>query len=377
MSEDWQATVFHDYFAIRGGGERLVLTLAEALDAEIVCGYRTADTFDAAMFPASLRDLNLPQSLRRPGLRPLALSARFARERSRAAQGKLRIFSGVAAPLAAPKRAHGACNIFYCHTPPRFLFDQRAHFVDALPAAQRLAAIPLLAAYERAYRHAIARMDVIVANSENTRARIRQYLDRDSIVVHPPCDTERFIWRGQKDYFLSTARLAPLKRVDRIVTAFRDMPDKNLVVVSGGSELPALRRLAAGARNIDIRGWVAEDELHALIGNAIATIYLAEDEDFGMSPVESMAAGKPVIGVSEGGLLETVIPEETGILVPAGAAVADLADAVGRLTPARALAMRSACEARAAHFSREKFIDAMKAVIRNCADGLHAANGRQ
>lgn len=375
MERDERIALFHDYFAIRGGGERLVLTLAEALDAELVYGYRTSETFDAVMFPPMVRDLSLPEILRRPGLRPLSLARRFARERAWASRRTVRIFSGVAAPMAAPEKRPGTCNIFYCHTPPRFLFDQRAHFIGALSPARRVAARPALAAFERTYRRAVSRMDVIVANSATTQARIRAFLGRESVIVHPPCDTDRFVWRGQGDYYLSTARLDPLKRVDRAVAAFREMPDKKLVVVSGGPELPALQRLAGDATNIDIRGWVGEEELSSLVGNAIATIYLATDEDFGMSPVESMAAGKPVIGVAEGGLLETVIPGATGVLLSAGAAVPDLVEAVNGMTPLRASEMRAACEARAAQFSRAKFVDAMKGVIRDCPGTASAVPG--
>ena len=100
--------------------------------------------------------------------------------------------------------------------------------------------------------------------------------------------------------------------------------------------------------------------MRSLIGGAIATIYVAQDEDFGMSPVESMAAGKPVIGVAEGGLLETVLPGETGTLLPSAFSAGDLAAAIAQLSPARAAAMRRAAEVRAAFFSRARFIDGIK-----------------
>jgi glycosyltransferase involved in cell wall biosynthesis len=108
---------------------------------------------------------------------------------------------------------------------------------------------------------------------------------------------------------------------------------------------------------------VSDEALLDLVGNAIATIYLPRDEDFGMSPVESMAAGKPVIGVAEGGLLETIAQGETGILLPPDFSDEDLIDAVRQMTAERALAMRSSCEVRARNFTREKFVSAMREVI--------------
>lgn len=356
--------LFHDYFAIRGGGERLVLVLARELDGcTLVHGYRTQDSYDGEAFPERSVSLDLPSPFRRSGLRVMALAAAFTRRRGWAASVPVRIFSGVAAPFAAPEKGKGGVNIFYCHTPPRFLFDQRDHFLAGQGAVRGLAAGVAMRRFEKGYRAAVRRMDVVVANSENTRARISRYLGRDSVVVPPPVDTDEFSWGGQGDYFLSTARLTPLKQVDRIVDAFLEMPDRKLVVVSGGEELEVLKRRAAGAPNITFRGWVDDAELRALVGNAIATIYLPRDEDFGMSPVESMAAGKPVIGVAEGGLLETVLPDETGVLLPPDFSNDQLKLAVAAMTPQRAAALRAACEARAQAFTREKFVAGMKAVI--------------
>ncbi|MBB4003057.1 glycosyltransferase [Aurantimonas endophytica] len=355
--------VVHDYFAIRGGGERLVLTLADAVGADLLFGYRSPESYDETMFPPGNRDLNLPMALRRPGLRAAALAARFAMERRRAARHGVRVFSGVAAPFAAPEAGSAGRNIFYCHTPPRFLYDQREHFSSMLGGPTGMLKKAGLAQFRRGFEAAVGRMDTIVANSETVRERIRSFLGRDSTVVYPPCDTKSFVWGGQQGYYLSTARLAGLKRVDRIVDAFRTMPDRQLVVASGGDELENLRRRAKDAPNITFLGWVEEDRLRRLIGEAIATIYVPVEEDFGMSPVESMAAGKPVIGVAEGGLRETIVDGETGILLPPGFRPADIADAVGRLSAPRAAAMRGACEARAEMFSEQRFIAGMRAVV--------------
>jgi glycosyltransferase involved in cell wall biosynthesis len=118
-------------------------------------------------------------------------------------------------------------------------------------------------------------------------------------------------------------------------------------------------------------GLVTEEKLRDLIGNAIATIYLPHNEDFGMSPVESMAAGKPVIGVREGGLMETVVHGKTGMLLSPEINREELIDAVSALTPARALQMRRACEERAQLFSQDLFLDKMRALCAgNTSPGL-------
>ncbi|MCO6187961.1 glycosyltransferase [Rhizobium sp. L1K21] len=354
--------VYHDYFAIRGGGERLVLTLANAFHFDLKCGYLTESSYDNEQFETDVESLELTPVLRRFGIRPIALSMLFSRQKKKAAQYRLRIFSGVAAPFAAPEASRGL-NVFYCHTPPRFLYDQRVHFLSRLPFAVRIFAAPVLRLFERRYRAAVTRMHVVVANSETTRLRISKFLGVESVVINPPVETSSFVWQPPQGYYLSTARLSPLKRVDLIVEAFRKMPDKRLIVVSGGEELKRLRELAAGATNIEFLGWVNDDLLFRLISEAIATIYLPKDEDFGMSPVESMAAGKPVIGVAEGGLLETIIDGETGLLLPPRFEIEDIVKAVNSLSEERALQMRDRCIQRSQDFTREKFLARMAEVL--------------
>lgn len=360
---DQSLAVFHDYFSIRGGGERLVLDLARALDAELFYGYRRGDSFPVEYFPAERFSLGSAPSNGLRGVATLVLKRRFSGQRERAARYAVRVFSGVTSLFAAPDVSGSGVNIFYCHTPPRFLYDQKDFFLKRTGLLRKLGMAIVGPRFQREYERAVSRMDVIVANSENIRKRIKTYLGRESVVVYPPVDTVGFCWGEQKGYYLSTARLTPLKRIRTIVEAFLTMPDRQLVVASGGEQEAELRALAAGAPNIRFTGWTEDAEIKGLVAGAIATIYIPIEEDFGMSPVESMAAGKPVIGVAEGGLLETIVPDETGILLPPDPSAGDVARAVGRLTPERAREMRDACEARAQLFTREHFLAGMRQVI--------------
>ena len=360
--------IVHDFFDIRGGGERLILEMANGLSAEgmqptLMYGWRSAESFGADHFPEHVIDAHYPKAWQSRGLRTLLLSWFFTRFRKRAQDFSIRIYSGICSVFVAPLRSGKSRNIFYCHTPPRFLYDQYDFHMQRSSLAKRIILTPVLAVYRLFYERCVGRMDLIIANSENIRKRIQKYLGRESVVVYPPCDASLFRWMGEGDYFLSTARHAPLKRVELIAEAFRRMPEKKLIIASSGENSEQVRAAAAGAPNIQFTGWTEENQMLSLIGNCLATVYIPIDEDFGMSPVESMAAGKPVIGVAEGGLLETVLEGETGFLAPARLTVENLMETVNKLTPETARGMRTACEKRAELFSATRFIAAMKKII--------------
>jgi len=352
------SVVLHDYFLQPEGGGRLALVLARGLGMDLECGFvAPGHPFFAEPFPGRITELGVRTRL------PLAMQWSLARafmHRTEYLKGMdLAVYSGSYAPLAA--LAGGARrNVCYCHTPPRFLYDRRDDFLRAAPAP----AWPLLRAFcswlRPRYEKAMARMDRIIANSENVRRRIRDFLGLEAEVVHPPCDVAGFRWIEAGDFFLSAARLDHLKRVDLVVQAFAGMPQQRLVVVSGGPDLGRLRHAASGLDNVEVRGVVSEAELRHLMGCCRATVYVPKDEDFGMTPVESMAAGKPVVGVAQGGLLETVLPGETGFLLEPDPTPAGLAKAVLGLTPERAAAMRPACEARARVFAEPVFLERMR-----------------
>ena len=175
----------------------------------------------------------------------------------------------------------------------------------------------------------------------------------------PPVDIRRFQWQGDGDCYLSLAGLEDFKRVDELVRVFQLMPQYRLVVVSGGTESDRLKQLVDGATNITFTSWVSE-RITGFVCNARAAVYLPIDEDFGVSPVDALAAGKPVIGVAEGGLLETVVDGESGILIKGWPTPEKIRAAVARLESLNPPALRAVCELRAALFDENIFIEKMQ-----------------
>jgi glycosyltransferase involved in cell wall biosynthesis len=349
--------VLHDYFAAMEGGGRLSSLLARALPCDLGYGF-------ARRNHPFLDDIPNQRSLGLASIIPLwqqyKLARGFATKTKFLQTYQQVIYSGTYAPLAVAN--HPGRNILYCHTPPRFIYDQKEFYLQQLSTPLRPLLNKFIDYLQPRYEQAAAQMDVIIANSKNVQQRIRHYLQHHSQVIYPPCDTKAFTWHGQENYYISTARLDPLKRVELIIQAFTHLPQHNLIVVSGGSEWRKLSRLARNSPNIKLLGWVNEQQLHNLIGNAIASIYIPHDEDFGMSPVESQAAGKPVIGVAEGGLLETVMSGQTGILLPANFIVDDLIQAIISLDKNKANSMRKSCENNALRFDISQFIAKMQAI---------------
>jgi glycosyltransferase involved in cell wall biosynthesis len=362
--DDVRSVVLHDHFSFFGGGERVALALQSTLRADLLTGFVDGEHTRALLADRLSGIRAVATRLPVPLLRVSYLAATFRHLDLRGY--RVGVFAGMAAPFALLGRPP-PLSVVYCHTPPRYIFDQREHFQQLIPRALRPLGHLLLNDIERGYRRALRLADLVVANSRNIQQRLRDFLDTSSEIIYPPVPTRSLRWISPGEYYLSTARLDGLKRVDRIIDAFSRMPDKRLIVVSGGREERRLRERAASAPNIAFTGWVSDARLRELIGRCIATIYVPTDEDFGISPVESMAAGKPVIGVREGGLCETVLDGRTGWLLDPRLEIGDLIAAVRACTAERALAMRAACERQALLFSAEVFESRLLATLNRLA----------
>lgn len=219
--------------------------------------------------------------------------------------------SGPAKGVIAPPDTPHVC---YCHSPMRYLWDQY-HVYRANAGLLSKAMLPRLAHRLRSWDVTSAtRVDTFVANSTHVATRVEKYWRRDATVVHPPVPVEEFApvaadERG--DFYLWLGELAPYKRPDLAIEAFNRM-GKPFVMIGGPDA--TVRKLASGAKsNVKLLGKRPFDEVKGYMARAKALIFPGE-EDFGLVPVEAMAAGRPVIAFGRGGALDTVIDRETGLL---------------------------------------------------------------
>lgn len=214
------------------------------------------------------------------------------------------VISSSSAWAHAVRTAPGTLHVVYCHTPARWLYGKQY-----LGSSRRQAMLkPALGALRRWDRLAARRADLYVANSEEVRRRISRSYGIDAPVVHPPVDVDRFVPRPRGERLLVVSRLLPYKRIDAIVdTATR--AGIGLDVVGAGPALADLQRRAGPT--VAFHGRLPDRDVTALMQSCRA-LCLPGYEDFGITPVEAQAAGKPVVAFAAGGALETIEDGRTG-----------------------------------------------------------------
>jgi glycosyltransferase involved in cell wall biosynthesis len=210
--------------------------------------------------------------------------------------------------ITLPKTLH----ISYIHSPTRYLWSDTTRYVDELPYPKFLKwYAPHVLSRIRQWDYVAAqRPDILVANSRIVQQRIEKYYRRTSEIMYPPVDVQKFtVGAGAGGYFLTGGRLVTYKRFDLVVDAFNRLGLPLKIYGSG----PALKDLQFAAKpNIEFLGRVPDAQLPELYKNAVAFIN-PQEEDFGITAVEAMAAGRPVIAFKAGGALETVKPGVSGV----------------------------------------------------------------
>lgn len=222
------------------------------------------------------------------------------------------IISNKSAFCHGVRRSSGTLHICYCLTPTRFLWNYEEYVRrERIPWLMR-AFLPLFIDRLRIWDRAAAdRVDHFVAISQEVQERIKRFYGRDSTVIYPPVDIERFqLTNSPEDYFLVVSRLIPYKRIDIAIQAFNDLGLPLLIIGEGRDE----KRLKAMAGpKIKFLGRLPDGQLTYYLSRCRAVIFPGQ-EDFGLVPLEAMACGRPVIAYAGGGALETVVEGETGLL---------------------------------------------------------------
>jgi glycosyltransferase involved in cell wall biosynthesis len=212
------------------------------------------------------------------------------------------------------KTPEDAVHICYCHTPTRYLWTDSESYVRDLkyPFFVKAAIPPLLESLRSWDRESTDRVDHFIANSHIVEGRIKEYYHRESTVIYPPVSTaECYVSDTVGDYFLAGGRIAAYKRFDLIIDVFNRLGYKLKIFGTGPSWWDDIK--VDAKPNIEFLGRVTDAEKYKLYSEAKAFIH-PQVEDFGITPIESMASGRPVIAYNEGGATESVMAGKTGVL---------------------------------------------------------------
>ncbi|MFA6536296.1 MAG: glycosyltransferase [Candidatus Paceibacterota bacterium] len=258
-------------------------------------------------------------------------------------------------------------NLWYIFSPLNELWQFRNHVrEDLLSWWQR----PIFDAWVRFNRWLTIRYaksaDQMVSISENTRARVKKFYNQESEIIYPPTDISKYLNRPSENFWLSVNRLTRHKRIENQMGAFAKMPDERLVIVGsyekGSRQFESYKKYLEKIKpaNVEIINWATNEKLIDLYSRCKGFITTAKDEDFGMTPVEAMASGKPVVAIDEGGYRETVT-NGTGVLIN-NLEAETIVEAVRKINE-NPTAYREACLARAKIFSVAEFGSKIKRVI--------------
>jgi glycosyltransferase involved in cell wall biosynthesis len=310
-----RVAVVHEWLTIPGGSEDVVMELLEMFPAAELF----TSVYDPKPWPPIIgeRPIHASYLNRIPGakthypkLLPLMTKAYRSFDFSRFDL----ILSSSHACAKNIRTPPGALHVCYCHTPMRYAWDESLLEGEEIGRTTRLALPLMLRRLRRQDVEGAASPDVFVANSGHVAGRIRRYYGRTAEVVNPPVDVARLLTlpRDPGDHYLVFGRVVPYKRVELAVAACARL-GRHLKVAGDGRAMASVRAAADGHPRIELLGRVDDAERDALMGSARALLFPGE-EDFGIVPVESQAAGLPVIAYRVGGASESVLDGQTGVL---------------------------------------------------------------
>jgi len=310
-----KTALVHDWLVTLGGAEKVLEAIYEIYSAPIFTLVADRKSLKGTIFEKAKIYTSfiqkLPKAVKK--YRSYLLFFPLAIEQFDLSDYDVVISSNTCAAKGVLTKAN-QLHICYCHTPMRYAWDLYHQYLKETGLNKGLKGIiaKLILHYIRLWDYSTAnRVDYFITNSKWVARRIKKIYGRDSTVIYPPVDVDKFELQTDKEnFYLTTSRMVPYKKIDLIVEAFSQMPDKKLVVIGDGPDFKKVKSKAA--KNIELLGYQPFKVVKNYTQKAKAFIYAAE-EDFGIAPVEAQACGTPVIAYGKGGVTESVIDGKTGI----------------------------------------------------------------
>lgn len=354
-----KVAIVHDYLTQRGGAERVVLSMLKAFPGAPLY----TSLYDPEATFAAFRDADV-RTLRLDRLRPLRGRHRVALPLLAPAFSRLRVSADVVV-CSSSGWAHGTrvcgSKVVYCYAPARWLYQSRRYLGKNGGVARATLAVlrPYLVRWDR---RAAASANLYLTSSTAVRDQILAIYGIEAEVLPPPYTIDprgrtKRVEGLEPGFLLCVSRLLPYKNVDAVVAAFARLPESRLVVAGAGPESARLQTLAGG--NVRFLGPVSDDELRWLYANCLGVVS-ASYEDYGLTPLEAAAFGKPACVLRWGGFLDTVAEETSGVFFDR-VDVAEISEALDRL-----LAREwdsTAIKAHASAYSEDRFIERLRAIV--------------
>lgn len=371
LSEQPKIAIVHDYLNQYGGGERVLEALYELYPEATVY----TSIYDEKLMSSWLKIP--PKKIKTNFISKLPFHNYLSKHyfflyplafRFQNLEGADLIISTSSYASKFVKGKKESKHISYLHTVPRFLWGYDTELsryyrrpFDRLLAPLYAVLVPIFKFFlKRSDYSAAQKIDYLLVDSNEVKKRVKKHYGRDSEVIYPPVDVERFAKREgeekKEDYYIIVSRLGGYKKVDIAVLAFNKL-GKRLKVVGEGPQLPLLKKIAAP--NIEFFGRLSDTEVTRLLKGAKALVFPTL-EDFGIVPVEAMAAGVPVIAYGAGGALETVVEGKTGVFF-AEQTRESIIEAIKKFETMKI--DPQICIEQAKKFSKEVFKDKIKAFV--------------
>ncbi|GEA07037.1 mannosyltransferase [Alteromonas sp. KUL42] len=320
---------WYDHFLANGGAEQVSLQISQHLDITVHTAWA-----DPALFTSlnGHERINSHNHAFKQHKFPTWSLMSFYRSQKPRTDAPYWLLTGVFSPLMMINKPKHKIGVIYFHTFPSFVHETYEQLSASHGRLKALVFRGMCKLYTQWLKKAVAKSNRVFVNSHSVQKRFKQYLGIDAEVLYPPVEVGGLEHCPTKGYFLSSARLEPNKQVELILAAFEKRPMHTLFVAGGGTLLQEMKAKYADCKNIHFLGWQSQSQMKTLYNYSKALIYLPKNEYFGIAPVEAMAAGKPVISVAEGGILETVTDPRCGSLLNPGFTMDDLCHAIDTLS---------------------------------------------
>src|SRR3989440_7973625 len=309
-----KGALVHDYLNQMGGAERVVMAFHEIFpDAPIYTSIYDPQRVDPAFQKMDIRNSSIqkfPLVTKHPQpylpFYPFAMESLNLRSYDLVLSSSSAFAKGV---ITRPETMH----ICYCHTPMRVCWNYDEYVEREQLGKIARSVLPFLIPGLRTWAQTSSmRVDHFIANSPVVAERIHKYYRRDSVIIPPPVDASRFTFdptSQPEDYFLIVSRLIPYKRIDLAIEACNKL-QLPLVIIGSGRDLERLKKLAGPT--VRFMGRLSDEEVLHYYAHCRAFLFPG-DEDFGITPLEAQASGRPVVAYGAGGVLASVIDGITGV----------------------------------------------------------------